>query len=510
MKLSCLCLTYGRPSQLNEAVACFMAQSYADKELIIFNTLPEQKIAFNHPNVRIFNCDQRPESLGMCRNFAAEMATGDVLVTWDDDDLYTSEHLANFAQHFKPGIDWVMQPTQFFSERGRIKNVVRGSFNVVAFTKKAWKATGYPQSNVGEDRQFVSRLTTDFQGYRIPIENFTPSFIYAWGQGTVYHVSGLGEDRPGKPTAWERAGQDMAQKLKSGAVKRGVIHLKPGLRLDYDKEASTFLTKNAPENFKGKAPVCIVMLGKYGDVCNVLPIAKLIAERYDKPHFMVSHKFSSILDGVSYVIPHSVPLDFKDGGHALKLAAKTYPIVVNAHWMAGRNRQTTAFNRESWRNAGFDHLFEDKTLRPVFDRRNLAREEALCNKLLIGGKKPLLMAIKGGVSSPFPMADGMIKMVQKWYGDHFHLIDLSLVRAERIYDVLGLMDRAAGLIACDSAMLHLAAASNVPTVALTNPQPWLGTLPRGNCVRRLTYDEALADPERIIDAVAATVAAKPN
>lgn len=155
--------------------------------------------------------------------------------------------------------------------------------------------------------------------------------------------------------------------------------------------------------------------------------------------------------------------------------------------------------------AGFLHKFNDPAWFPVFDRRNLAREEALAAKLGVPDKPMLLVKLDGSVSSPCPECPKLLPLIGERFGQDFNVINLSSVRAERIYDLLGLFDRAASLISIDTSLLHLAAASPVPFVALTNPQPWLGTLPRGNCVRRLAYSEALAEPEKVVESIQAAI-----
>lgn len=231
MKISCICLTAGRPAQLNEAVQCFLNQTYQDKELVILNTFPEQQIAFDHPQVIVLNANERPRSLGEARNYAIGHSIGDIVATWDDDDLYLPQHLDNFAKHFTDGVQWVWQPTQFYVSQNRIQGVVKGTMNVVAFRRKAFSDIGgYTPINCGEDRHFVQRLT-QLPGVKIPLDDFKPSFLYCWGQG-VYHVSGLGDDKPGRVTSWERAGRALQQKLNQGLLKRGTVEIKPGLKHD--------------------------------------------------------------------------------------------------------------------------------------------------------------------------------------------------------------------------------------------------------------------------------------
>ena len=67
-KVSCLCLTYNRPGRdelllLEEAVMSFLQQTYPDKELLILNDHPGQKLFCNYPGVKVFNFPERFETL---------------------------------------------------------------------------------------------------------------------------------------------------------------------------------------------------------------------------------------------------------------------------------------------------------------------------------------------------------------------------------------------------------------------------------------------------------------
>ena len=58
--VSCMCLTYGRPHLLEEAVESFLRQDYRGlKELVVVNDLSDQHLAFEHPEVRITRVGRR-------------------------------------------------------------------------------------------------------------------------------------------------------------------------------------------------------------------------------------------------------------------------------------------------------------------------------------------------------------------------------------------------------------------------------------------------------------------
>jgi glycosyltransferase involved in cell wall biosynthesis len=112
--ISCLCLTYGRPSLLEESIECFKQQTWAGrKELLIINDLPEQKLLFDDDEVMIVNLDRRVRTLGEKRNLSVALARYDCLFIWDDDDIYLPWRLEETMKYlperrfFKSAAAWV-------------------------------------------------------------------------------------------------------------------------------------------------------------------------------------------------------------------------------------------------------------------------------------------------------------------------------------------------------------------------------------------------------------------
>ena len=73
-------------------------------------------------------------------------------------------------------------------------------------------------------------------------------------------------------------------------------------------------------------------------------------------------------------------------------------------------------------------------------------------------------------------------------GDRIQLVDLSGITAKRIFDLLGMYDRALCLITSDTATLHLAAAHEIPFVAL-QANGGGGSIIKGNCISKIRYSE---------------------
>ena len=239
-----------------------------------------------------------------------------------------------------------------------------------------------------------------------------------------------------------------------------------------------------------------MQLGRYGDIINILPIARRIAERWGVPSLMVSHDFADLLDGVSYVKPHVVAFDYAELNRCLEIARRTYPCVLQCQaYGNGVNlvRQSQTFNIEHWRLAGFDKFFSDTTMLPVFDRRNRVAERKLVEKVR-DGRPLLLVKFTGAKSVPFAHGELTQQLITRNFGRKHQVLDLSTIKADHPYDLLGLMDVADLLVTVDTMPLHLAAASAVPVVALVGNDAWVSTQPRCNWVAKFRYAEAAVNP----------------
>lgn len=236
---------------------------------------------------------------------------------------------------------------------------------------------------------------------------------------------------------------------------------------------------------------CFVQTSKLGDVLSVIPIAYAAHLRGEKVGIMVAKEFSDVLDGISYaekIVFDGKPWELEKAiAEAKKLCANVVVTQVNgikeviekyAYAPAGqKTAMTDSHNREQWRLAGC--LKDWGKIPLIFNRRDKAREDALMPKNWFGkGKKKRIMLVSAGsASSPFPYRNLLLKLLHLNY-PNFNIIDLSTIKAERFYDLLGLYEAAHCLITVDTAHLHLAhAVPNLPVMALIQDKPiyWHGS-----------------------------------
>jgi hypothetical protein len=141
-----------------------------------------------------------------------------------------------------------------------------------------------------------------------------------------------------------------------------------------------------------------------------------------------------------------------------------------------------------WESAGgdFDKLFEPV----IFDQRSPEREAKLVSEVFRNRRLKILLSLqKSGSSSPFPFETEIYAMLRSAAAlVDFEVINISELKAHRIYDLLGLYDKAAMLITSDTATLHLASSSFVRYIALV-ANGGGGSLPRGNCRLAVRYKD---------------------
>ena len=263
-------------------------------------------------------------------------------------------------------------------------------------------------------------------------------------------------------------------------------------------------------------PKTLLNLGRYGDCIAFLPVLK---QEYDdsgeKPRLIISKDYADILGGVSYVDPIIYQGGFEDITGALQLAKRmgldvTPTQVVGdssviVSQVYGENHSPKiicdSFQKDLWRLSGKLELWP-KQPPLIFDRRDKKRELKLIKD--IPKNKPWIVVSTGGFSSPFQYKELLDLLIRHELSD-FHVIDLGKIKAERFYDILGIMDHlnTYAMILTDSAPLHLSYATNNPVHALVTDTPtmWHGSAWRPSYASYTRYKNFPRDVIRILDLI---------
>jgi len=243
--ISCKMITYGRVEFLEESLHSFLLQDYAgEKELVIVNDYPLQKLIFDHPQVRIYNLDKTFETIGEKENYATELCKGDIICQWDDDDVAMPWHLRNVEKYFVEESDLLHWERGVFFNNSAISSISGLGNSGIVFSKKIWRQLGgHPIENAGYDMTFVIKIKNISRNIILasPPDNEV-SWFYMWG-GRGYHMSGMGTDTNDKENVIKRHSNHVESLRKQGKIPTGEIQLNPSWKRDYEKMLSDFLKK---------------------------------------------------------------------------------------------------------------------------------------------------------------------------------------------------------------------------------------------------------------------------
>ena len=137
--VSCLCPTYQRPESLENSIACFLAQDYPPdrRELIVLDDASELQNKIGD-GWQIISIPRRFRSLPEKFNALAGLAQGEILVVWEDDDMYMPHHINNHVIAMEGNLG--SKPLKVLSDyTGKLQEeVATGRFHAsLAFTRQA-------------------------------------------------------------------------------------------------------------------------------------------------------------------------------------------------------------------------------------------------------------------------------------------------------------------------------------------------------------------------------------
>lgn len=229
MKVSCITVTYNRPPRhqwlIEEAIQSFLVQDYPEKELIVLNDCPGQRLVCDAPGVTVVNWPRRFRTLGEKRNAAIALADGYALLPWDDDDIMlpwrismSVRQLAG-ADYFNPSRYWFIDSTGLHHDHSH--GLAHGCS---IFTRRAFeKVDGYPPTSSGADLALDRTLrrtagVTLAVGAELAADDWY--YVYRWGVSPV-HLSSRGP------------GNDWYEEIGRQPVEPGLYVLRPHWRDNY-------------------------------------------------------------------------------------------------------------------------------------------------------------------------------------------------------------------------------------------------------------------------------------
>lgn len=189
LKVSFICTTYKRFRCVERIVAQYHAQTYENKELIIFNTDIEHpySLGFYDDSIKIINNDinyntGKPyENRGQICRDAVTHATGDYFMLADDDDIYLPWHIQQAVEGIEE-IDkdaWKPEASLFALTEGiQISQNVMEASIIVKMNRI--REIGFREDITGyEGLSWVMRLNSEGQ-LDEHNKNYVPSYCFNW------------------------------------------------------------------------------------------------------------------------------------------------------------------------------------------------------------------------------------------------------------------------------------------------------------------------------------------
>jgi hypothetical protein len=192
MRISCLMPTYGRPTLVQNAIACFLAQDYpADKRRLLILDDAGQIAPQHGAGWFVWSVSLRKETLTAKYSQLDLLDAGwaDAFVIWDDDDIYLPWHLSAHAAALREA-QW-SHPTKVWS-------LYSGRPELGPADGRFWAAAAIRVELLRSLKGFIASGRADFDQAHLrawrqhggePGRPEPPSYVYGWGRSK--HCSGL-------------------------------------------------------------------------------------------------------------------------------------------------------------------------------------------------------------------------------------------------------------------------------------------------------------------------------
>lgn len=195
--------TYGRFNCVERAMNCFLAQTYPNKELIIYNTDIESQyqkelfyvaleiVDIEKYNIKVINnnidklTNQEYTNVGAIRRDALMFADGDYVVTWDDDDIFLPHFMQQAIDRMNETKLPSFKPAMSFFYSGNNLRLVQNTLeaSIVASIDKV-REYGYLLETGKEGLAWYTKMR-DNKELDEHDNIYVPSYCFNWNDGDI-------------------------------------------------------------------------------------------------------------------------------------------------------------------------------------------------------------------------------------------------------------------------------------------------------------------------------------
>lgn len=164
--MTCLCLTRNRRKWLQRAIRCYRNQTWPKKELLILADGEDvSDLAGN--DARYVHINEGPE-IGTKRNFGSELARGEIIISWDDDDWNAAGRIADQVRRLQEkGVSVTSYHSMLFTDGAAWWQFTGSSLanlgTSLCYRKDWWQRHQFPPKQIHEDGDFIEAAAREKQ-----------------------------------------------------------------------------------------------------------------------------------------------------------------------------------------------------------------------------------------------------------------------------------------------------------------------------------------------------------
>jgi glycosyltransferase involved in cell wall biosynthesis len=160
--VSCIMPTKDRRTWIPRALECWQAQTYQPLQLVVLDngSDPIKDLLPADPRI-IYTRAGQGMKLGMLRNLACQLATGEFIAHWDDDDWYAPDRIEKQVQAIGGAAMCVPSGCHFAGEKQAYRLDADPMYGIGAgllYRRDYWlKSRFAPVAHCGEDSMFIQQ-----------------------------------------------------------------------------------------------------------------------------------------------------------------------------------------------------------------------------------------------------------------------------------------------------------------------------------------------------------------